>query len=297
MKLFGHSILSARSLSVFFSFLGIVFLYLLARELFNRETAVYTIFVVSVTFKHIFMSQEARSYSMFFLFSVLSFYLFSLLIKRKDSSKKIYFLYILSNSCMINIHYYSYPLIAAQGSYLLFSYFFARIEKKRYYAIFLCLFLVCAASIPNLSKLLQASALSDFWIEDKTWYENLFYFRSFFGWAFRSALGILFGLSFLWGCYSVFSRRSGEKKYALSFYLLSFWILLSFAIPSLYSFLKTDILLHRYFLGTLPAIQVLIAVGLTRIPEKFSKPLVCLAFLLLTGSLIVKDAYASQYLW
>ena len=100
-------------------------LYFLSKELFNREVAVYAIFVMAVTFKHIFMSQEVRSYAMFFLFLTLSFYFFILLMKRKAIRKKIYRFYILASAAIVNIHYYGFLFVLAQGSFLLFSYFFA----------------------------------------------------------------------------------------------------------------------------------------------------------------------------
>ena len=130
MKLFGESLWAARSLSLFFGMLGALAIYFLSRELFNRKVAVYTVFIVSVSFRHILMSQEARGYAMFFLFSILSLYAFSLLLNRTKPRKIIYFFYVFFNVCLINIHYYAYPLVAAQGAYLLFFILSVKWKKK-----------------------------------------------------------------------------------------------------------------------------------------------------------------------
>ena len=162
--------------------------------------------------------------------------------------------------------------------------------------LFLCLGLIAMGSIPSLYKIMQASAISHFWIEEKLWYEKLFYFKNFFRWIYRKdALIIPFWLLLFWSYYSTFSSRYKGEKYTHSFYLISFWVVLGFAIPTLYSFLKVDILFYRYLIGTLPAIQMALALGLARIPDKISALIVCLSFVELTRHLIMNEAYAREY--
>ena len=297
-NLFGQSIWAVRSLSVLVGVLSMVAIYFLAMELFNRRVAVYTVFVNSVTCMHITMSQETRSYAMFFLFSIVSLYLLSMLIKREKVNKKIYLFYVLSNVCMINTHYYAYPLIFVQGVFLIFFHFFTGLVAKRFYVLLLCLSFAILGSVFHLHQLIQAGSISKFWIEEKIWYEKLIFFKTFFAAAYqRDWLIATFWLLFLWACFSSFLARYKTKSYTVSFQLISCWMILGFAIPIAYSFLKLDILITRYFVGVLPAMQVAIAVGLARIPNKISGTVACIIFLLIAEFLATSDFYATTHLW
>ena len=92
MRLFGNSEFSIRFPSAIFGVISVVLVYYLANFLFNKKIALISALMLSVNPFHIYLSQQARMYSLFTLFSLLSlFYFFKIL---KEGRKKNMILYL-----------------------------------------------------------------------------------------------------------------------------------------------------------------------------------------------------------
>jgi mannosyltransferase len=62
ISVFGRSILSMRFLSLLFSWLNIIAIYLLAKKIFGEPTALISAFILSISPMHIYYAQEIRHY-------------------------------------------------------------------------------------------------------------------------------------------------------------------------------------------------------------------------------------------
>ncbi len=298
LKIFGKSILSLRSLSVVFGLFGVLAIYLCAREFFNRKVAVYTLFITSVTVKHITMSQEARVYALFYLSTTLSFYLFYKLIKNKKINYLTLVSYIIASMFMLNSHFYAYPLIFSQACFFIFWFLKHKRTQKKLVAILISMFAIFISCIPSLYKISVASKIKKFWIPEKVWHVKIFYLKDFFVWVYvRDWLIVFFSLVLLWSITSFFLKSYKFKVYTRSLQLLSFWILFGFALPLIYSILRVDILFPRYLLGLLPPISILLGVGFSRINQNLVNFFTGIIFLLITGYLLFSKFYATTHLW
>ena len=63
--------------------MGMVAIYLLAKELMNKKVALFSIALLAVNYFHIYYSQEARMYAMMFTTTVFAFYFLIRFIKNK----------------------------------------------------------------------------------------------------------------------------------------------------------------------------------------------------------------------
>ena len=73
-----YSGLIARMLSSVAGVVGVYYIYILGKHLYNRNAGLIAAFLLSINDFHILYSQEARPYSLFFLFAVVSFYRLSI---------------------------------------------------------------------------------------------------------------------------------------------------------------------------------------------------------------------------
>ena len=130
-KIFGYTEFSGRSLSAIFGSLGIVAIYFLGKEFFNKKVGLYAAALVSINEFLIHYSQETRSYSLFFLIAVLSYmYLYRTL---KNPNKKNIFFYWLTTILMFYVHYFSFFLVLTQSA--IFIMYMVNTQYKKYLLI------------------------------------------------------------------------------------------------------------------------------------------------------------------
>ena len=83
--IFGDSSFVARFVSVLFGVGGLLALYYLAKELFNKKTiGIIAVLLLTINHFHIYYSQEARMYTMLFFTSIMSFIFLIKFIKKKE---------------------------------------------------------------------------------------------------------------------------------------------------------------------------------------------------------------------
>lgn len=121
MKIFGSSEPAIRSLSLIFGILGILIIYLLGQELFERKTALLAAMLMGTSMIQLAYSQEARAYMLFSLLTILSTWLFVRILR--DRSGRNYVLYVVVTALLIYSHYFGFLVIFLQGAiaYLFFK--------------------------------------------------------------------------------------------------------------------------------------------------------------------------------
>lgn len=120
VKGFGDTEFSLRFPSLIFSVLTIIFIFKLSCELFNEKVGLFAALFVSISPYSIYYAQEAKMYSMLWMFSVLSFLFFNRF--RKDNSTRNLWLYILFTTAAIYTLYLGFIFIIIQNiAYLPFA--------------------------------------------------------------------------------------------------------------------------------------------------------------------------------
>lgn len=115
--MFGSGDFQARLLSVIFGTLSIVLIYILARTLFDRWTAIVAAFLLAVSQLGIMYSQEARPYAQLMFFVILTICLFSLALR--GNKQLIWWGFIFSAILMIYINYYSLLVLLVLFIYII----------------------------------------------------------------------------------------------------------------------------------------------------------------------------------
>lgn len=120
MLAFGSSPTAVRMMAVIPGILSIPAIYLLSRELLNREKALYTALLASISPFWVWYSREIRMYSLLALVTTLSYYFF---IKAIRTDKARYYIYYTLISIVGSFtHYYFLIVLAIQGIYYLITY-------------------------------------------------------------------------------------------------------------------------------------------------------------------------------
>jgi len=111
---FGNNDFIARLPSVIFGILSIVLIYTVAKSLFGIKEGLISALLLSISPFHIWYSQEARMYSLFVFFSLLSILFFYKGIV--DNEKKMWYGFIISTTLNIYTHYFAFFMILTYSS-------------------------------------------------------------------------------------------------------------------------------------------------------------------------------------
>jgi len=289
MGLFGDSEAAIRSLSAVFSVLSIFAIYKLGELIFDRETAIISALLLALSPYHIWYAQEARTYSLLALLTLLSMYFFLRSLERKDAPIRVG--YVLSTVLLMYTHRFGLFLVAAQNIYM-----FIRFRTtKGFYR-------------PHLKKwaLLQGTALLMFtpWanmlIARILTLENRGFFRPIpslgslltaFTKYSGSALLLPFLLALVYLAIASDKKNPPDKRDALKTtrsYLLMTWlltpVLLPFAIAQVFPLPYNT----RYTISASLAFYLLIAAGIRSIKNKSLQQA---ALLMLLFALVISLGY------
>jgi len=161
IKMFGISAFSVRFLSVLFSSMTVVVIYLTGRKFFSFQTGIFAAFIFTLSQFHMYYAHEARVYPIFVFLTALSLY-FSLYICNEPKKKSSYFYLLLANILLIYSHYFGFFVIATEFLCMFFVSNFRHIYKKM-----LLVFLFTAlAYIPNIIIFVQRLSVS---VQYGTW--------------------------------------------------------------------------------------------------------------------------------
>jgi uncharacterized membrane protein len=224
-QLVGFGVLQARLLSAVFSALAIPALYLLARYLFDRRTAVLAALLLAVSQLTIMLGQEPRPYAQFLLLVLLSCYFF--LRALREGRAAFWWAFVGSAIPMIYTSYFGGLAIAALSAH-------AAIYRKRYRLplgwVLKGAGIAAAAYLPWLASGIFRVALRDkkaFSADFPFWHSigSMFFSAlNFFNngktaglrdparpWTFLAG-GLLFTLPLAWGCRRVMAARNGAAS-------------------------------------------------------------------------------------
>lgn len=292
--IFGHTDFVARLLSVFAGTLGVWTMFLLGKEISSTKLGLTAAGLTAINYFTIQYSQEARNYILAFLFSTLSFLYFIRLIKQLNTKQIL--LYSFFTLCLLYTHYYGLLVFAAQGVMGIITWYSASENKAKIFkSLALAFTLTGILFLPWLPFILAMSGIKSFWLTrpDSSFANN--YFFEYFG---TNALLTPFLVLFL----LVFFLRIIKEQDSFhtsgihyAFVLLAVWIGFTYLVPYIRSVIVVPMLHSRYTIVTLPAIILLLSLGITSIPSVIARnTLVCLFVLAsFTDLFLVKKYYTS----
>jgi len=238
--IFGFSELAGRILSVIIGSISIFAIYLLGKELFNKQIGMYASVIASMNYFLIYFSQMVRSYSLLCLFSILSYiYLAKVL---NNYRKQDFIIYLIFTILLIYIHYFGFFLVATQVFVFIFYFIKEKLRRKLFISLALITAIVIIISlVPLMEHILNLGSKSSFWISKPSIVFFKGYFRSYFN---SKPLGLLFLMLLLLGTISFFTKDT-LKQNKMSIALLVIWVSIGYLLPYLRSITATPILTTR----------------------------------------------------
>jgi len=254
---FGFTELVGRLFSVFCGSLSLIFIFLLGKELFNKYVGLFALLIMSLNHFSIYYSQETRAYSLLLLLSIISSFFF---VKFFYRNKKIFLIfYIISIVANFYTHYFGFLIF---GFHLLFIMFNIKlISKLKLKYLLIAFFLIIFSTVPLMQNILELENIKSFWISKPKIYFWIYYFHSYFKSYF---LDIIYGFLIIYSFKLYVNTSKFERN---KFIFLFVWIIVSYVIPFLRSIFSTPLLTERNTIVVLPAIILLVALGLFSIKK------------------------------
>ncbi|MBN1124846.1 MAG: glycosyltransferase family 39 protein [Sedimentisphaerales bacterium] len=282
IRLFGTSEFSVRLLSAICSTICIGLTYLIGRRLLGHRSALLAALLVSLSKYELYFAQEARTYALWSMFTLLSMYFFLRLLEKR--SLWFYLAYLLSSAVMLYCHPYAPLIIVAQNVFVLLWWILVPGPKFLLPIHWIPLQLLVVASysfwmrqilhrinqIQQTGLVLLTPSIWDLpgvakaFAGDSTVFGLLFLLLAIFAlfWArqkgsYESAVSLRF------------LGRLGEplnvqRTFALMF--LAVWILVLILIPWFVSQVSTPIFSSRYMIACSIAFFLLVSHGILMIP-------------------------------
>ncbi|WP_026977255.1 glycosyltransferase family 39 protein [Flavobacterium tegetincola] len=302
-NIFGYTALVLKVLSALLSVAGVYAIYLLGKELCSKKTGIYAAILLTINFFSIYYAQEGRMYSLLFLTTTLSFYYLIKFIKLPNIKTAI--LFCIFSTLMIYSHLFALFTLISQ--YLILLYFIiisVKESRKKFFIYTLIIGIVSIVMyIPVIGIILNNLGRESIWIKMPTLDVYTQFFKDFFGESeLVLFLIVMLIIAYFINLFSVketigFKTNPKVDKLTFSFIIISLWILVTLLLPLIRTYTSLPILINRYFINILPAILILIAIGLKSIKSNIVKTSF-LSFIIifsLTDILIVKKFYFTPY--
>ena len=116
MMIFGTSESAVRLLSALFGVLAIPMIYVVGRQLFNKDVGLIAALILALSSFNIWSSQEARMYSLMVLLTLLSMRFFLRFLQRSTLASSAG--YVLFTTLLVYTHFYGLFVVLAQNIYV-----------------------------------------------------------------------------------------------------------------------------------------------------------------------------------
>ncbi|MDP6641605.1 MAG: glycosyltransferase family 39 protein [Nitrososphaerales archaeon] len=271
LKFAGYTEVGGRSMSALLGTIGLVPIYYLGKELFNKKIGVYATLISGLNAFLIQFSQETRSYALLFLLTSIS-YLFFFRVIKNERNIHILVIYIASSIVMCYTHYYGIIVMLTQLINLII-YLYKDVRNRRsLISTSIISALIIAVSISPLFKyiILAANLPSSSWVPAPSVWDFAFYGHAYTKTVF---LDIIFLFLIFYGIYSIFYDKI-NNNYLFNITSLVVWISFGLLLPFFWSVLVKPILILRATIIVLPGIIVLISLGLYYIKSRMLKTII-----------------------
>lgn len=265
--IFGYTIFVARIFSAIVGVLGVFSIYLLGKEVMNKNVGLISAFLLAINAFHLNYSQEVRMYSLLFLFTVLSFYRLVIFLKKTTYKNAVWYGFF--TGLMLFTQFFGLFVLASQ-LFILFI-ILLRLDKKDKLK-----FLFKSLVAGTIMTLIFLPAINIFIATTKKKYAAIQpttidtikqIFKDF---ADNSDFLLYVSLSIMlvYFFFVIKNKLLKNKDESLIILVLLSWLFVTLAIPIIRSYLVTPMIQSRYFIVILPPIILLVALGIDRISKK-----------------------------
>ena len=291
-QIFGYTEFIGRTFSAVTGSIGILAIYFLGKELFNKYVGLYASLLVSTNYFLVFYSQENRSYSLLFLLTVISYIYFTKILR--NPTKTNILIYWISTTSLLYTHYFSFFLVSTQVFIFIYYIFYFPERRKSLFFIAVATSIIFVLSLlPLIDYIFIHSDKDKFWIGKPRFYFVFTYISNYFG-SFK-IVALLSTMGFLTLFY-LFRKQIVEKD-RIAIIILLIWIIIGYLLPFLRSVLSVPLLTPRNTIVILPAIILITSFGIWKL-NGWKKTIFVSIYLFFTihdlysyNSEIVKDNY------
>jgi uncharacterized membrane protein len=284
LRLFGNDPINGRILSMLIGFMGIfaTFYYSL-RISKSYFTAIISLGLISLSFFHIYYSEEGRFYTFLYLLSLsvisnIYFYI-------KNGKRKYLVPFTLLSIILVYTHYYGVILLLAIALVMLFLWIKKEIDLSTFLYFAFSGLIVLLAFSPWLPYMFSGQE-KESWMQSPHIYTFFEYLYNYTG---KNPVEFLFLLTAL-----LLSFKFWKKNVAL-YSLLYGTIILGFLIPYIVSLLSLPMLHMRYTFIYFPSIILMTAIFWEQI-NYFSLRTKRIIFLLTFISILVNFFFINDYI-
>lgn len=298
-QVFGISSYVVRFFSAFIGVLAVYSIYKLGKSLYNKNAGLFAAAFLSVNAFIIFYSQEARPY-MLLVFAVIFSFIRLVDFIRKPNLKNALW-YGFATGIVINTHFVSLSTIFSQ--YVLLLFFFIIIEKKEKLNFFkngvISFVLAVLLSWNTKDIFLKMMEYKSGWLTlpGKDGFTIIFY--ELLG--STEMLTFLFSLLLIYFLLKIFDSKEInydynsilENKLIFSGIIFFSWFFISIIIPIIKSYTSEPMIYNRYFISLIPALLLIIGIGIELIKNKITKVAIVIVVVsfALADLFLVKDYY------
>ena len=287
--IFGFTEYAGRSLSALSGVGGVVAIYLLAKELYNRNVAIYALLISTFNYYLIYYSQEARAYSLLFFLAALSTYFLVKVIRKYN--RRFLHLYTLCSILLVQTHYYGVLLYFSHICFILTCIFYLKIaDKKRIGLLLINIPITLVSLFPAIPYILHDAQKDSFWLSEP---EPWFFADYLYDYSGGYIVLALFASLLIYSTW--FHIRKTCKYDRFNFYLFLIIITFIYIIPYLRSMVSVPMLHHRYTIAALPVIILLVAHAIELFHSQKTRIfLLAMCLAMSIAGLLVENQYYSR---
>ena len=298
-EVFGYTTLVGRLFSAVIGVFGVYSIYLLGKEIYSRKVGLLAAAILTINGFHIYYSQDMRPYGMLLLFSVLAFYRMAIFIKNPSTRNAVF--YGIFAGLIINAHFFGFITLFAQFLTLLLFLYKTQPDARKKFIIsgMLAGLVAVIIMLPAYEAIVRVSEINSFWLSKPLPEAFTVMFSEFF--SNSEMVSLIINLVVVFYAINLFKEQNSDftkrgilaNKNNFSFIILLFWITVSVIIPLVRSYLDTSMILIRYFINILPALILIIAIGLDMIRNKLAATtaIVLLIVFSLIDLMVIKNYY------
>jgi hypothetical protein len=274
---FGYTTFVARMFSAVIGVMSIYYIYVLGKELVNKEMGLIAGLLLSLNTYHLYYSQEARPYGFLMLFTIIAFYRLVKYIKIPNRKNAVY--YGIAAGIMILSHFFGLFVLLSQCFILLiFLLLTGKKERMQFFVnsaisgiVALILF------IPAIKTFLEVSQIKQFWIPPTDLNTIKQIFKDFCGNSdfllYLSIIALLYYVVIFIKEKRTNKEEKGivENNHLLAFIILASWVIIVLAVPIIRSYLVIPMIISRYFIVILPGLILLISIAISRCNNEIVK--------------------------
>ena len=289
INIMGSSEFSLRLLSVFLSTLSVFIMYLIGATMFNKKAGIYSAVLLALSPVHIYYAQEARSYSLLFLLTLLSMFFYLKL--RVGFSKRFICGYVVSSVLLIYSHHYGILILLAQNVHQLIINNFKDMRKlKPWILLQTAILILYSPWLLQLPDIISNHTYS--WIPRPN---ALILFPLIYKFTAGEVLSFtgLF-LTFLY-VFVVFRYPFSLAKKELV--ILLPWLLIPIILPFTYSLFFTPIFQVKYALIASLPLYLLVSCALFNMTLRSRRILISLVVLLSVTGLYIQQSSVTKDPW